>query len=130
MASEQHLSALPDSVDFYDPPSTSYPSTYRPHPQSSQPPEAPSPPRLLLVSLIVTLCTIGLVAAVLVASFKCGDPPAENDKDLSNPTGWVAVAGAVLVFGSYGILIKLPSVQNAHVNTMIFQVHALVAALS
>jgi len=32
------------------------------------------------------------------------------------------VAGAVSVFGSYGILIKSPKVQAANVDTIVFQV--------
>ena len=45
----------------------------------------------------------------------------DGGPDLSSPVGWVAVAGAIWVFGSYGILIKLPAVAATH--PQVFQIY-------
>lgn len=42
--------------------------------------------------------------------------------DLSDTTlGYIAVVGAIICFGSFGLPIKLPSVQKAKVDAVVFQ---------
>ena len=65
----------------------------------------------------------------LLASDNGNDGDDDGGVDKSSPVGWVSVLGAVWVFGSYGILIKLPEV--AATDPQIFQVFfSLGAALS
>jgi len=78
----------------------------------------------------------GVVAALSFAVFVAFDatvvllnrlhhiePPSSGNIDVSAPIGWVAVCGAIVVMGSYGIMVKVPSVQKVDCDCMVFNVY-------
>ena len=67
---------------------------------------------------VILLCIFAVGSVLWFANEAKGLP----DKDRqSAPVGWVAVAGAILVFGSYAIMIKSDEVQKANADPMAFQ---------
>jgi len=77
---------------------------------------------LYKLAFVVTLITFAFVGTVYYLKEKSGLPP-HDTVDLSDPTGFVAVVGAVIIFGSYGILIKSPTMVEANVPTLVFQIY-------
>lgn len=49
------------------------------------------------------------------------EPPDAGAVNMSAAIGWLGVVGALFIFGSYGIMIKTPAVQEAKCDSMVFQ---------
>jgi len=73
-----------------------------------------------------------VVATLLTDKLHHAEPPSGGAVDMSAPVVWVAVCGAVIIFGCVGIMIKTPSVEKADCDCMVFQVYnsAAVVVLS
>jgi len=82
--------------------------------------------------VLLFACGIGLVTALLANHDKDTAPGVINpNTHLKNPTtdrgspiGWIAVFGSIVVFGSYGIMMKAPEVKSKKVDTMVFQCYS------
>jgi len=88
--------------------------------------------QLWALAMVVFGLDVVLVALTIVFdSFYHVDPPSQGI-DTSAAIGWIGVCGAVFAFGSYGILIKTPAVQESNCDCMVWQCYVsfAVATLS
>eukprot|EP00128_Syssomonas_multiformis_P007969 Colp12_sorted_trinity150504_noHs@12248 len=77
---------------------------------------------------VVAFFGMAVVAAIIVARETISETPLKSgETDLSNPVGWIAVMGAICIFGSYGIMIKAPKVAAANADPMVFQIYYSIA---
>eukprot|EP00658_Telonema_sp_P-2_P056905 TRINITY_DN45368_c0_g1_i1.p1 TRINITY_DN45368_c0_g1~~TRINITY_DN45368_c0_g1_i1.p1 ORF type:complete len:444 (-),score=107.99 TRINITY_DN45368_c0_g1_i1:217-1476(-) len=69
---------------------------------------------------------VALLVAIIAHNDEHSAPGMYNNPktNRSSPIGWIAVSASVVVFGSYGILMKAPDVQDAKVDTMVFQCYS------
>lgn len=76
-----------------------------------------------LAMVVLGIDVVLVVLTVVFDSFYHVDPPSEGI-DTSAAIGWIGVCGATFAFGSYGILMKTPAVQETNVDCMVFQCYA------
>lgn len=77
--------------------------------------------RVVLLVVVLSSCVVASLVTVDVATHV--KAPSSGHVDTTTPVGWMAVIGAVVVFGSFGILIKAPEVQEAQVHPVAFQLY-------
>ena len=80
------------------------------------------------VMMGVSACFLG----VLVVMNASPDFPAPHPgtRDLASPVGWTGLACALALFGSIGIMVKIPSVMDAAMDPMVFQIYQSAGTVS
>lgn len=67
---------------------------------------------------LVVLCSAGVASTILLDSIGSFHSASVNK---GSPVGWVAILSAVFIFGSFGVLIKAPAVEEANASPIVFQ---------
>jgi hypothetical protein len=71
---------------------------------------------------IVSALALVLLATSLLLDEHAVEPPA-GKRDLGSPIGWIGLLSALLLFGSIGVMVKIPSVMDADIDPMVFQIY-------
>eukprot|EP00298_Acanthocystis_sp_HF-20_P012939 c20130_g1_i2.p1 GENE.c20130_g1_i2~~c20130_g1_i2.p1 ORF type:complete len:384 (+),score=163.59 c20130_g1_i2:38-1189(+) len=75
-----------------------------------------------LVGAAIMIMDIGFVITLLLFNqFDHTASPPSGKIDTGATIGWLGCIGAILAFGCYGVLIKTPAIEDAKVDTMVFQ---------
>jgi hypothetical protein len=73
--------------------------------------------------VVIGLALCFLVAMVMLSGSPQFPPPPPGTRDVTSPLGWLGLVCALLLFGSIGIMVKIPSVMNASIDPMVFQIY-------
>ena len=73
-------------------------------------------------AMILIACVL-LAAMVILSDDPKFPPPKPGQRDLTSPLGWIGLVCALVLFGSIGIMVRIPSVMEACIDPMIFQVY-------
>lgn len=74
------------------------------------------------LAFIILACDIALTITTISVDKSNNAPiPQDGDTDTSAIIGWLSVLGALFCFGTYGICMKTPSVEEANVDVMVWQ---------
>lgn len=76
---------------------------------------------MVVISFIMIICMI--ISIVLF------DNRNENSNLTTSPTGWIAVSGAIIVFGSTGIPMKSPILREVKVDALVFSLYNSIGIL-
>jgi hypothetical protein len=71
---------------------------------------------------IVTCISIVLLGATIALDENAKEPPA-GKRDLHSPVGWTGLVCALVLFGSIAVMVKIPSVMDADIDPMVFQIY-------
>jgi len=75
------------------------------------------------LAFLILVCDLALTIATIYLEKTNTDPiPQGGALDKSAPIGWLSVFAALFCFGTYGICMKTPSVEQANVDVMVWQV--------
>ena len=78
--------------------------------------------RAWMAGAMVSALAFVLLGVTIALDEHASEPPS-GERDLSSPVGWVGLFSAVLLFGSVGVMVKIPSVMEADVDPMSFQIY-------